>query len=80
MEPDKATDMNPMRLCVFSSLSSRGGKRGGRRDYSQHGLGVSSSLSSYGGEGRGEEVVNLTSELLPPDLMMPKAFQPLAGG
>ena len=56
------------------------GKRGGRRDYSQHGFGVSSSLSSYGGEGRGEDAVYRTSELLPPDMMMPEAFQPLAGG
>jgi len=45
-------------------------------------LAVSSTLSSIlnGGEGRGEEAVNLTSELLPPDMMMPEAFQPLAGG
>ena len=62
------------------TLSSRGGKRGGRCDYPQHGLGVSSTLSSFGGEGRGEEAVNLTFELIQSDLMMPEAPQPLAGG
>ena len=64
------------------TLSSRGGKRGGRCGTPQPDFGVSSTLSSIlnGGEGRGEEAVNLTSELLPPDMMMPEAFQPLAGG
>ena len=58
MGPDKATDKNPIRLCVFSSLSS----------------------ILNGGEGRGEEAVYRTSELIQPDLMMPEASQPLAGG
>ena len=112
MGPDKATDKNPIRLCVFSSLSSilNGGE--GRGEEAPV-LGI--RTHSRGNEpplpnpllprreergkmrlpatrlrrfllplllwrGRGEEAVNLTSELIQSDLMMPEAPQPLAGG